>query len=125
MRAEDLRDYLLEHEVELPIVAHELPQSPGTCIALRGYSGEPGRYRDGDGRPADDYPRYQILVRDPDDLTAEGIARTLWEICHGKHTLVGTSRALWLEALQRPVLMHKDESGRFVYIFNIEAHTLL
>ncbi len=125
MRLEDLEAHVRAHEVEWPIRAHELPTDPDTCLAFRGYGGEPGRYRDDDGRPTDDYPRFQVLVRDPDDLTAESMARNLWEIMHGKHTIVGAARVLWLEALQRPVLMRKDESGRFVYVFNIVSHTMI
>lgn len=124
MTLEQLQAYLVSKDVTWPIRAHELPTSPDTCIAIRGYGGTPGRYRNDDGLPVDDFPRFQILTRDPDDLTAEGMANTLHDLLHVRHGSVGGAKAVWLEALQRPVLMLRDDSRRYVWVFNTESHVL-
>lgn len=125
MTLEQLQTYLVSKSVTWPIRAHELPTGPDKCIAIRGYSGQPGRLLRDNGLPADDYPRFQILTRDKDDLTAEAMANELHRLLHVRFGDVGGAKALNLQAEQRPAYMMRDESNRYIYVFNCAAWVLM
>jgi hypothetical protein len=103
------------------LFANLLPDTPHALVALLPYPGEAGGWRDDQGLPADDAPRFQVNVRDPSETTATTLAKQVHAALHVRQRAIGGTWFMAIEPLQSPFLLKRDESDRAVVVFNVRA----
>ena len=112
---------------------HSLPETTSRCVAVIETPGMPAIEKFGVGLPAMTRPRAQIIARSTKAVGGAGIAgstgaRHLAKHCWETLTTVVNTTAVSpgilyqrIEPLQDPWLLHHDEAGRAVFVFNVQA----
>jgi hypothetical protein len=99
-----------------------MPDQPDSCVAVFEYGGRPPVFEHDSPQPALEYPRVQVLARDPDYDTARSLARdahlALSEVVN---MTLGATRFLRITPLQAPFFLRRDESGRVEFVCNFEV----
>lgn len=98
-----------------------LPDQPDALVALLPYQGESGGWRDDQGLPLDDAPRFQVNVRDPSETAATAKAKQVHAVLHIRQRVVGGTWYMAIEPLQTPFFLKRDESNRALVVFNVRA----
>lgn len=107
------------------------PDTTGRSVCVIETPGSPAYDRYGSALPAMTRPRAQIVTRSTKAVGGEGIAAStgtrslaqdMWELVTGiKDVTLSPAYYQRVVPLQDPFLLHHDEAGRAVFIFNIEA----
>lgn len=103
----------------------QLPDTPDAASALIEYGGTGGDLRLSNGRPLDELPRVQVLVRAKTYLEAETKARQLYTALHMRVRTLGTTLYIACQPLQPPFYLKRDEKGRTLMVFNLEARRIV
>jgi hypothetical protein len=98
-----------------------LPDQPDSLVALLPYEGQAGGWRDDNGLPIDDAPRFQVLTRDPSETTAAAKAKQVHAVLHVRQQAIGGTWYMAIEPQQTPFFLKRDASNRAVVVFNVRA----
>ena len=100
-----------------------LPSTPDACVALLLTGGAPSieAMHAGPGVGVAERPTVAVWARDTRPDNAEKTARDAYRVLHWQSAVKNNVRYLHIEAMQPPFLMHRDETGRPVYAFNVMA----
>lgn len=103
----------------------------GRCVAVFETPGLPAVEKFSGVLPAMTRPRAQIVVRSTKPSGGSGIggssgtrslAQDMWEICVGiTNQSVNSNTYQRVAPLQDPFFLRRDEAGRAVFVFNVEA----
>ena len=92
-----------------------MPTTPDDVVGLYEYAGEPPLHVRGDPAPAIEFPRLQVISRSKSYDAARFKAESIYRVLDGfSGTLNGVGYG-WINALQSPTFLTRDENGR-VYI---------
>lgn len=124
MLLSDLSDYLSTGNVgSTDIFCGWVPMSPDTLIAIHETGGLPSVHAmaSGPGQAMVEQPRVQIQVRDADYESARLIMHRVHARLDGtrNQTINGVTYH-WIEAVQQPFFLHRDENSRFVLACNYQ-----
>jgi hypothetical protein len=97
------------------------PTDPAHCVMLfeNGGAGTVHAMNSVPGVAVVERPAIQIRVRDKNHDTARSTINDVFKTIDGlrERTINGT-RYLWIEALQSPFLLERDDDNREVFVFN-------
>lgn len=102
----------------------KLPDTPDSCLALFEYAGrEPLRaFRGSPGQAVAERPRLQVVSRSKTYDAAMSGAQVVFGKLDGLgDTTMSGVNYLWIEALQSPFLMTRDENERVLIACNYEV----
>lgn len=103
------------------LFAGQMPDKPDTATAILLYPGRPPEYEQDDNLPAFEYPRVQILCRDPSYPAAFTKALLAWHALSGvtNVTLAGVLYQA-IRPLSSPFFLRRDERNRAEIVCNYE-----
>jgi len=101
-----------------------MPPTPDVCAAVYEYGGLPPDYALGTAGISQEYPRVQIVVRGAaqDYDGPRDRAETAYQaIAAVANTTVNSVRYQYINPLQAPFFLKRDENDRVYIAFNVEA----
>lgn len=106
------------------LFAGRLPDAPDSALAVIPYGGrEPMRaFRGGAGQAVAERPRFQVLTRSSSLSAALSASYGAMNALDGLgHSSISAVTYLWIEALESPFVLDRDENERVIIACNYEA----
>ena len=98
-----------------------MPTSPDTAIAVYGTGGLGPTYTMRNPHVLEE-PRIQVMTRSASLLTAHQNAKGVYELLSGlRNRTINSVLYHWVEAVQEPFLIGRDENARFVVACNYDV----
>lgn len=102
----------------------QLPDSPDTALALIPYAGALGSLVGERGKPIDALERVQVVSRAASYPVAQQQAQAAYNALFARLEAQGATTYLYLNALQPPFFLRRDERNRVLFAFNLEARRI-
>lgn len=99
-----------------------MPHEPAACTSLQTYPGMPPQYIQEQAAPGYERPAFQLVVRNPDHVTAETKARLAFTTLAAiRNQTASGVRFVAIRPFQSPFELPRDDNNRVLYAFNFEA----
>jgi hypothetical protein len=102
------------------VVSYERDE-PSEIVIIRPYDAPNGDWHDKDGLTFDEVEFFQVKVRGLADADTETKARAIHSVLHCRHKVIEGRHFHYMQCLQRPTPLGRDDSDRPIYVFNVEC----